>query len=145
VPTHRSTRCDCIRLAQVFGTSISRNVTAEIHSIPHLVFRLLFWYPAILPTETWPNSRPLFTTSRSIPKDHCPNFLRPYSAMSTGRPSGQRSHSAVRKQATTKPNHPQAHLHQILTQNFSLVLQPPRSSFTLREISSSVYIMIHWQ
>jgi hypothetical protein len=38
VPTRRSTRCDCIRLAQVLGTSISRNVTAEIHSIPHLVF-----------------------------------------------------------------------------------------------------------
>jgi hypothetical protein len=56
VPNHRSTRCDCIRLAQVFGTSISRNVTAEIHSIPHLVFRLLFWYPSILLTETWPNS-----------------------------------------------------------------------------------------
>jgi hypothetical protein len=56
VPNHRSTRCDCIRLAQVFGTSISRNVTAEIHRVPHLVFRLLFWYPAILLTETWPNS-----------------------------------------------------------------------------------------
>ena len=28
--------------------------------------------------------------------------------MSTGRPSGQRSHSAVRRQATAKPNPPQA-------------------------------------
>jgi hypothetical protein len=56
VPTRRSTRCDCIRLAQVLGTSISRNVTAGIHSIPHLVFRLLFWYLVILPNETWPNS-----------------------------------------------------------------------------------------